>query len=390
VATLNLNQAIDTRPRTGGGAQTGTAWDLLPGDVLGEDRPATLLIVESVEINRRVMRSILRDEGYRILEAGHVREGFAVLKSESVDLIVLDMVMPEVSGLDFCRVVKSNRQTRFIPVLVMTSVQGVETEIAGIASGADEFLVKPVHPSIIRARIGAMLRQKRAIDSLEEAESILFALAQAVEHRDRCTAGHCDRLATLSMALGSALGLQRSQILALHRGGYLHDIGKIGIPDSILFKPGPLTQEEWVIMRTHSIKGEEICRPAKTLAAVLPIIRNHHERWDGTGYPDGLRGEEIPLLARILQTADVFDALTSTRPYKAALAPAEAIEVLRQEARRGWRDPTLVAVLCELCATPADDATRQSPVPWPPPSAVARSLANMRAALLRESGPLQA
>ncbi|HVX66369.1 MAG TPA: HD domain-containing phosphohydrolase, partial [Bryobacteraceae bacterium] len=331
-----------------------------------------------------------RDEGYRILEAGHAREAFALLKSERVDLIVLDLVMPEISGLDFCRVVKSNRSTRFIPVLVMTSLQGVETEIAGIASGADEFLVKPLHPDIVRARIGAMLRQKRAIDSLEEAESILFALAQAVEHRDRCTAGHCDRLATLSMALGSALGLQRSQILALHRGGYLHDIGKIGIPDSILFKPGPLTPEEWAIMRTHSIKGEEICRPAKTLAAVLPIIRNHHERWDGTGYPDGLRGEEIPLLARILQTADVFDALTSTRPYKAALPPAEAIEVLRQEARRGWRDPNLVAVLCELCATPADDATRQSPVPWPPPSAVERSLANMRDALARESGPLPA
>jgi putative two-component system response regulator len=387
VATLNLNQAIDARPRTGTGIQTGTAWDLLPGDVLGEDRPPTLLVVESVEINRRVIRSILRDEGYRILEAGHVREAFALLRSEKIDLVVLDLVMPEVSGLDFCRVVKANRETRFIPVLVMTSLQGVETEVAGIASGADEFLVKPLHPAVVRARIGAMLRQKRAIDSLEEAESILFALAQAVEHRDRCTSGHCDRLATLSMALGSALGLHRSHILALHRGGYLHDIGKIGIPDSILFKPGPLTPEEWAVMRTHSVKGEEICRPAKTLAAVLPIIRSHHERWDGTGYPDGLRGEGIPLLARILQTADVFDALTSTRPYKAALPPAEALEVLRQEARRGWRDPNLVAVLCELCATPADDATRLSPVPWPPPSAVERSLANMRDALARESEP---
>ena len=381
MATLNLNQAIDARTGNGRGLQAGVSWDLLPGDVLGEDRPPTLLLLESVEINRRVLRSILRDEGYRILEASHAREAFALLRTEKVDLVVLDLVMPEINGLDFCRVVKANRDTRFTPVLIMTSMLGVETEVAGIASGADEFLVKPLHPAVVRARIGALLRQKRAIDSLEEAESILFALAQAVEHRDRCTSGHCDRLATLSMALGNALGLQRSKILALHRGGYLHDIGKIGIPDSILFKPGPLTPEEWAIMRTHSVKGEEICRPAKTLASVLPIIRSHHERWDGSGYPDGLRGEEIPLLARILQTADVFDALTSTRPYKAALPPAEALEVLRQEARRGWRDPNLVAVLCELCAASLDEAAGRNPVPWPPPSAVERSLANMRAAL---------
>ncbi len=384
MATLNLNQATDAYTLHGRGIPTGKTWDLLPGDVLGEDRPPTLLVVESVETNRRVLRSMLRNEGYRILEAGQAREAFTLLKSERVDLIILDLMLPEVSGLDFCRVVKANRDTRFVPVLIMTSLQGVDIEVAGIASGADEFLVKPLHPTIVRARIGAMLRQKRAVDSLEEAESILFALAQAVEHRDRCTSGHCDRLATLSMALGTALGLQRSQILALHRGGYLHDIGKIGIPDSILFKPGPLTPEEWAIMRTHSIKGEEICRPAKTLASVLPIIRNHHERWDGTGYPDGLRGEDIPLLARILQTADVFDALTSTRPYKAALPPAEALEVLRQEARRGWRDAHLVAVLCELCATSLDDGSHGSPIPWPPPSAVERSLANMRAALSRE------
>jgi putative two-component system response regulator len=360
-------------------------WDILPGDTLGEDRLPTILVLESVEINRRVLRSMLRDEGYRILEAGHAREAFAVLKREKVDLIVLDLVMPEVSGLDFCRAVKASRETRFIPVMIMTSVQGVETEIASIVSGADEFLVKPLHPAIVRARMRAMLRHKRAIDSLEEAESILFSLAQAVEHRDSCTSGHCDRLATLSMALGTVLGLPRSQILALQRGGYLHDIGKIGIPDSILFKPGPLTKEEWAIMHTHTSKGEEICRPARTLAPVLPIIRSHHERWDGSGYPDGLRGEEIPLLARILQVADVFDALTSTRPYKAAQPPADALEILREETRRGWRDPKLFAVLEELCKTPVHAADHPDVVAWPPPTAMERSLDNMRNALVRAS-----
>ncbi len=395
VSTLKLNQAINWQtaerlsvppaPAAGDHAQ----WDILPGDTLGEDRPPAILILESVEINRRLVRNMLREEGYRLLEAAHAREAFSILKKEKVDLIVLDLIMPEVSGLDFCRTVKASRETRFIPVLIMTSVQGVETEVASITSGADEFLVKPLHPAIVRTRIRAMLRHKRAVDSLEEAESILFALAQAVEHRDRCTSGHCDRLATLGMALGTALGLPRSQILALHRGGYLHDIGKIGIPDSILFKPGPLTPEEWAIMRSHSVKGEEICRPARTLAPVLPIIRNHHERWDGSGYPDGLKGEEIPLLARILQTADVFDALTSTRPYKAALTPTEALKVMEQEVQKGWRDPHLVDVLTELCTAPLDQTQRRGVVPWPPPTAMERSLENLRVALSKPGDSLE-
>jgi putative two-component system response regulator len=385
VATLN--EVIDSRALNGRWASARAAWDVLPGDVLGEDRPPTLLVLESSQTSRRTLRGMLRDEGYRILEATRAREAFALLGSEKVDLIVLDLAMPEVSGLDFCRAVKAGRETRFIPVVMMAGVQGAESEVAGILSGADEFLVKPLHPAVVRTRIRAMLRHKRAIDSLEEAESILFALAQAVEHRDRCTSGHCDRLATLSMALGAALGLPRPQILALHRGGYLHDIGKIGIPDSILFKPGALTPEEWAVMRTHTVKGEEICRSARTLAPVLPIIRSHHERWDGTGYPDGLRGEQIPLLARILQVADVFDALTSTRPYKAAQPPAAALETLREETRRGWRDPKVVAALDTLCAATPLGEPEPDAIPWPQPMGMGRSLDNIRIALAKAGEP---
>jgi putative two-component system response regulator len=214
-----------------------------------------------------------------------------------------------------------------------------------------------------------MLRHKAAIDSLEEAESILFALARAVEQRDKAFGGHCERLATTSLMLGTALGLPRPQLLALHRGGFLHDIGKVAIPDAILFKPGSLDEAEWAVMRTHTIKGEEICRHTRTLAAVLPIIRSHHERWDGSGYPDGLRGEQIPLLARILQVADVFDALTSIRPYKRAFSPAEALAVLDAETRRGWRDPRLVALLHKVVESAGAGA-------------MAHSLENMRRALL--------
>jgi putative two-component system response regulator len=187
-----------------------------------------------------------------------------------------------------------------------------------------------------------------ASSSPGETESILFALAVAVEQRDQQTAGHCERLALISVSLGIALGLERAQLVALYRGGYLHDIGKVGIPDSILFKPGKLNAEEWVTMRSHPIRGEEICKPMQSLSPVLPIIRHHHERWDGHGYPDGLRGDQIPLLARVVQIADIYDALVSPRPYKRAFTPVEALQLIEEETASGWRDPTLVKLFLEL------------------------------------------
>lgn len=183
---------------------------------------------------------------------------------------------------------------------------------------------------------------------IDETEEILFALAQAVEQRDSQTAGHCERLALISVSLGFAMGLEMASLLALYRGGYLHDVGKVGIPDSILFKPDRLTASEWVVMRSHAARGEEICRHLKSLAPVLPIIRHHHERWDGSGYPDGLSGDQIPLLARILQIADIYDAMISPRPYKRAFAPEEALELIEQETRRGWRDPEIVKLFFTL------------------------------------------
>jgi putative two-component system response regulator len=184
--------------------------------------------------------------------------------------------------------------------------------------------------------------------SIDETEAILFALAQAVEQRDRQTAGHCERLAFMGVALGMAMRLDRTSLLALYRGGYLHDVGKVGIPDSILFKPGKLNAEEWVTMRSHTLRGEEICRHLKSLAPALPIIRHHHERWDGSGYPDGLRGKQIPLTARLLQVADIYDALISPRPYKPAFSPAKALGILREETHRGWRDPQVVDLFFSL------------------------------------------
>ena len=183
---------------------------------------------------------------------------------------------------------------------------------------------------------------------LEETEGILFALARAVEQRDQFTWDHCERLALISVTIGMAVGLEHTDLITLYRGGYLHDVGKVGIPDSILFKAGKLNAAEWDVMRTHCARGEEICRHMKSLEPVLPIIRHHHERWDGSGYPDGLTGEQIPLLARIVQTADIYDALTSRRPYKEPFQEDQALQILENEAARGWRDPDLTNLFVEL------------------------------------------
>lgn len=323
----------------------------------------TILVVDELDVNRRLIRGILKASDYRILEARRASEALALLEQENIDLVVVDLMMPEVSGPDFCRRLKASRSTHLIPILMVTSVQGVETEVVGITAGADEFLIKPLHPTIVRARIRSLLRTKAIIDSLEEAESILFTLAQSVEQRDRCTGRHCHRLAAYSVALGSALGLSRGELVALYRGGYLHDIGKIAIPDAILFKKGFLSDEEWFVMRSHTVKGEEICRPMKSLAPVLPIIRNHHERWDGSGYPDGLTGENIPLLARILQVADIYDALITERPYKPALSHTAALKVMEEEVERGWRDPELISLFAEIAPQISAEAGTANPAP---------------------------
>lgn len=327
----------------------------VPRVLLGESEPlgrATILLVDRTEINRQLIKGILKAGPYRILEARDTQSAFEILEREPADLIIADMMPAGGDGLDFCRRLKSHRRTRLIPILIITSVQGFDHEVAYLDSGADEFLIKPLQPAIVRTRVKTMLRNKRVVDSLEEAESILFALAVTVEQRDKETGNHCQRLAALSVSLGKALGLPSDDLLALYRGGYLHDIGKVAIPDAILFKRGMLNEEEWGVMRSHTWKGEQICCPMRSLKPVLPIIRNHHERWDGTGYPDGLSGEAIPLLARILQLADIYDALTSRRSYKSAYTPEEAVAMIEKEAEMGWRDPELVSVFCEMVREP--------------------------------------
>jgi putative two-component system response regulator len=225
---------------------------------------------------------------------------------------------------------------------MITGLSDREDKIRGIEAGADEFLNKPIFPEELFARVKSLIKLKEFTDELESAEDVLCTLGLSVEARDPYTEGHCERLARYAQELGRHLGLDEESLTALRRGGYLHDLGKITVPDEILKKGADLSAAEWEIMKQHPITGELICRPLKSLRDVLPIIRSHHEHWNGTGYPDRLRGDDIPLLARILTVVDVYDALTTERPYKNAVSHDEAARVMRREAEAGLWDATLV------------------------------------------------
>jgi putative two-component system response regulator len=257
------------------------------------------------------------------------------------DLVLLDVQMPVMNGFEVCRSLKSRSESRLVPVVLVTGLSATEDRVRGLDAGADDFLIKPVDRSELLARVRSLLSLKAFTDELERAESVLFTLALSIEGKDPYTGSHCQRLSDLSVSLGQRIGLSAEEIIALRRAGTVHDIGKVAVPDAILLKPGRLTPEEFRIMQQHPVVGERICSPLKSFRLVLPIIRHHHEKLDGTGYPDGLRGKEIPITARILQIVDVYDALTTDRPYRRALSIAEALDTIEEEVRKGWWDAEL-------------------------------------------------
>jgi putative two-component system response regulator len=310
--------------------------------------PSKLLIVDSSASNRSALRTALGELEHELIEAETTSQAISAISVHKIDLVLIDSAAPELGGAEFCRMLKKASATQFLPVFVMALSEDVDNEVRAIDAGADEFLTHPLRPRSVRARIQASLRHKAMIDSLDDSETVLFSLAQSVEERDPDLGQHCQRLALMAAAMGVTLGLPPQDVLALQRGGYLHDVGKVAIPDHILFKAGRLNAEEWEIMKSHAERGERICSSMRSLAPVLPIIRHHHEKWDGSGYPDGLKGEEIPMLARILQIADIYDSLTPARPYKPAFNSDQAIQILNSETERGWRDPTLVATFSDV------------------------------------------
>jgi cyclic di-GMP phosphodiesterase len=315
---------------------------------------ATILVADDNEANGALLSEILEEVGYRTIRVRTGAEALLKITNGDSDLALLDVRMPDKSGLEVCTAIKSNPSTRFVPVILVTGLCAASDRIQGIVSGADDFLNKPVNPQEVRARVKSLLRLKSYIDELENAEIVLTSLATSIEAKDPYTHGHCERLSNYSVALGKKVGLSEELCIALRKGGIVHDIGKVAVPERILLKPERLTPEEWYIMKQHPAVGERICAPLRSFRAVLPIIRHHHEKLDGTGYPDGLKGDEIPITARVLQAVDIYDALTTDRPYRPALPVEEALETMRSEAKRGWWDCALIDEFESLVAVPTE------------------------------------
>jgi putative two-component system response regulator len=307
-----------------------------------------ILVADDHEPTLVGMRDLLEAAGHVVHTARNGADALRLATDERPDIVLLDVVMPGISGTHVCRELKQGSETRLTPVVLVSGCEDRSTRLDGLQAGADDFLSKPIDAEELRARVSSAIRLKRLTDELDSAESLFLALGRLVEARDPSTEGHCERLAGYATALGVALNLDPSDLDALYRGAFLHDIGKIGIPDRILLRRGKLSRREYELMKQHASIGDTLCATLRSLEAVRPIVRHHHERLDGRGYPDGLAGERIPLLARIVSVVDVFDALTTERPYRKALPVRTAYDMLLAEARGGWCAEELVQRFIEV------------------------------------------
>lgn len=310
-------------------------------------RRAVVLVVDDLASNRELLVAWLEDLGHDVREARDGLEAIAAVEAEEPDLLLLDIDMPRLDGLAACRLLKEHPRRRLIPVVLLTAYGDRDTRLAGLAAGADDFLTKPFDAKELLVRTRVLLRQRALNKRLDASESVIHALARAIEARDLYTIHHAERVAAVAREIGRVAGIGEEEQEALHEGALLHDLGKIAIPDSILLKAGPLTEEELVVMRGHSVAGERIALPLRSVSAALPIIRHHHERVDGAGYPDHLVGGEIPFGARATAIGDAWDAMTSDRAYRPRFDIDEAFARLRQGAGRQW-DAELVAIFAEL------------------------------------------
>jgi putative two-component system response regulator len=311
------------------------------------ERP-TILVVEDEPHIREVLSGLLGALGYRLLLAASAEQALDALNVVSPDLVLTDVHLGAMSGIELCTRLKADPRYELMPVVILTAVGDLEARVAGLAAGADDFFTKPVEFVELRTRLAALLRVKMLLGQLERADAVITTLALTIEARDPYTLGHCDRLSRYAVALGEALGLDHEMIRALRLGGYLHDLGKIAVPDGILLKPGPLDPIEQERIRAHPGAGSDLVLGLRSMELVRPIMRHHHEKWDGSGYPDGLKGEAIPLGARIISVVDVFDALHTERPYKAALSRSDAVSLLIRETDRGYWDPKVVETFLEI------------------------------------------
>jgi len=314
-----------------------------------------VLVVEDDAANRALLTTLLTRSGYEPTAVATGEDALRAALDESPSLVLLDVELPGMNGLDVCRALRADSRTVTLPVILLTGRSSLEDVVAGLDAGADDFLAKPYHQAELMARVRSVLRLAEAMAEVDGAHGVIAALANAVEAKDSLTEQHCQRLASLANRVGTSLGLEAPTLRAITFGALLHDIGKIGINDAILAKPAPLTGAEWIEMRRHPLIGERICQPLAMSHLFSPIVRNHHERWDGSGYPDGLRGEAIPIGARIVGVVDAFDAMIHTRPYRSARSTDEAIAELRRESGRQF-DPELIPIFLSIVGEGGLDA----------------------------------
>jgi putative two-component system response regulator len=313
-----------------------------------------ILVVEDDAANRALLRHILTSEGYRVMTADDGEMAVRIVATTRPDLVLLDVGLPQLDGFEVTRRLRSDLRLTTLPILLLTGRTGEADVVAGLNAGADDFIRKPVARAELVARIRSALRLRRALLGMEAAHTIVAALANAVEAKDGPTEQHCERLAVLAARLGRRLELPADELDAVTYGALLHDVGKIGVPDRVLSKAGVLTDEEWALVRQHPEIGERICAPLQSFAAFGPIIRHHHERWDGGGYPDGLRAEQIPLGARIVGLVDTFDAITHDRPYRPARPIEQALEELRRAAGRQLDAELVHVFIDDIAGAPLD------------------------------------
>jgi putative two-component system response regulator len=309
-----------------------------------------VLVVDDDAVNAQLLTRLLQREGYTVQSVADGAAAIDVVAQWAPDVLLLDVQLPKIDGFEVCRRLKTDSATRLTPVIFLTGLDAREHRLEGIKAGADDFLAKPFNVEELRARVRSLVHLKHHTDELESAESVILSLALTVEARDSYTSGHCRRLAEFAVALGSELRLPYDDLEALRRGAFLHDVGKIGVPDSILLKSSRLTQEEMEVMQTHTVIGDRLCGNMRSLAPVRPIIRHHHERLDGSGYPDHLAGESVPLLAQIVGMVDAYDAITTTRQYRPARSPREACQELFDDGQRGKLSKTLTMTFVRLLA----------------------------------------
>jgi putative two-component system response regulator len=322
---------------------------MMQTDQVDPRRPSTRVLVADDEASvAELLKRILVREGYAVEVAGNGVAALEALPHCKPHLVLLDVNMPGLSGIDVCRRIKQDPAHRLTPVVLVTGMAQREKRLEGLEAGADDFLSKPVDSQELLARVRTLIRIKRYTDDLDSAASLIVAMALLIEARDGNTEGHCHRMANYATALGRVLELSEDDLQALHRGGFIHDIGMLAIPDAVLRKSGPLDPEEFELMKSHTTVGDSLCAQLRSLETVRPIVRHHHERCDGSGYPDGLKKDEIPLIAQIIGLVDVYDAVTTRRPYQGPQTPQEAIDILREQVARGWRRADLVDAFASL------------------------------------------